>query len=84
MPIPSGTYAITGPILDISGGLLTPTAALAAAGVVTVRGGKVRRVNSAGDGWEEVPGHVIASTEPAARFEGLVVVRHDDQGAEAL
>ena len=72
MPIPSGTYAITGPILDISGGLLTPTAALAAAGVVTVRGGKVRRVNSAGDGWEEVPGHVIASTEPAGRFEGLL------------
>ena len=72
MPIPSGTYAITGPILDISGGLLTPTAALAAAGVVTVRGGKVRRVNSAGDGWEEVPGHVIAATEPAARFEGLL------------
>ena len=72
MPIPSGTYAINGPILDISGGLLTPSNTLRDAGVVTVRGGKIRRVNSAGDGWEEVPGHVIAATEPAARFEGLL------------
>ena len=72
MPIPSGTYAITGPILDISGGLLTPSLTLRDTGVVTLRGGKIRRVNSAGDGWEDVPGHVIAATEPAARFEGLL------------
>ena len=72
MPIPSGTYAINGPILDISGGLLTPSTTLRDAGVVTVRAGKIRRVNSVGDGWEDVPGHVIAATEPAARFEGLL------------
>ena len=72
MPIPPGTYPITGPLLDISGGLLTPSTTLRDFGVVTIRGGKIRRVNSAGDGWEDVPGHVIAATEPAARFEGLL------------
>ena len=72
MPIPSGTIPIGGPILDISGGLLTPSAALRTAGVVSVRGGKVRRVNAAGDGWEEVPGHVISATAPTALFEGLL------------
>ena len=72
MPIPSGTYPIGGPILDISGGPLTPSAALRAAGVVSVRGGKLTRVNAAGDGWEEVPGHVIAATAPTDLFEGLL------------
>ena len=70
MPIPSGTYPIGGPILDISGGPLTPSAALRTAGVVALRGGKVTRVNAAGDGWEEVPGHVIAATAPTEVFEG--------------
>ena len=72
MPIPSGTYPIGGPILDISGGPLTPSAALRSAGVVSLRGGKVTRVNAAGDGWEEVPGHVIAATAPTDLFEGLL------------
>ena len=70
MPIPSGTYPVGGPILDISGGPLTPSAALRAAGIVSLRGGKVSRVNAAGDGWEEVPGHVIAATAPTEVFEG--------------
>ena len=72
MPFPSGIYPIGGPILDISGGPLTPSAALRAAGVVSVRGGKITRVNAAGDGWEEVPGHVIAAAAPTALFEGLL------------
>ena len=72
MPFPSGIYPIGGPILDISGGPLTPSAALRAAGVVSVRGGKLTRVNAAGDGWEEVPGHVISATAPTALFEGLL------------
>ena len=72
MPFPSGIYPIGGPILDISGGPLTPSAALRAAGVVSVRGGKITRVNAAGDGWEAVPGHVIAATAPADVFEGLL------------
>ena len=72
MPFPSGIYPIGGPILDISGGPLTPSAALRAAGVVSVRGGKLTRVNAAGDGWEEVPGHVIAATAPTDLFEGLL------------
>ena len=49
-----------------------PHAALRAAGVVSVRGGKITRVNAAGDGWEEVPGHVISATAPTALFEGLL------------
>ena len=72
MPFPSGIYPIGGPILDISGGPLTPSAALRAAGVVSVRGGKITRVNAAGDGWEEVPGHVISATAPTDLFEGLL------------
>ena len=72
MPIPPGTYPIGGPIFDISGGLLTPSALLRTFGVVSLRGGKVRRVNAAGDGWEEVPGHVIAATAPTEVFEGLL------------
>ena len=72
MPFPSGIYPIGGPILDISGGPLTPSAALRAAGVVSVRGGKLTRVNAAGDGWEEVPGHVISATAPTDLFEGLL------------
>ena len=81
MPIPSGTIPIGGPILDISGGLLTPSAALRTAGVVSVRAGKVRRVNAAGDGWEEVPGHVIAAAAPTEVFEGQLWY---DTTAEAL
>ena len=72
MPIPNGTYPIGGPILDISGGPLTPSAALRAAGVVSLRGGKVSRVNAAGDGWEDVPGHVISAAAPTELFEGLL------------
>ena len=88
MSIPSGTYPIGGPIYDFSAGLLTPSKELRDAGVVTLLGGKLRRVNSAFDGWETIPGHVIAATEPSARFKGLLwydtalnVLKHYDGSA---
>ena len=72
MAFPLGTYPIGGPIFDASGGLLTATDELRDAGVVSLRAGKIRRVNTAGDGWEVIPGHVIASTAPTSLFEGLL------------
>ena len=72
MPILKGTYPIGGPILDISGGFLTPTTKLRDHGVILCRAGKIWRVNAAASGWEIVPGHVIASAAPAAVFEGLL------------
>ena len=72
MPIPVGTVPIGGPIIDTTGALLTASPALRDAGVISFRGGRLRRVNAAGDGWLDIPGHVISATEPTETFEGLL------------
>ena len=73
MPLPSGTTPHLGPVIDTSGALLTASAALRDAGAVSLRGGKIQRVNTAGNGWEEVPGHVIGAAEPSTGlFEGML------------
>ena len=73
MPIPAGTNPTLGPIIDTSGALLSATTALRDAGAVSLRGGRLQKVNAAGDGWEEVPGHAVSASEPSAGlFEGLL------------
>ena len=72
MPIPTGTIPISGPIVDTAGALLPASTTLRDAGAVSLRGGKLQKVNAAGDGWEEVPGHVIAAAAPTEVFEGLL------------
>ena len=73
MPLPTGTIPIPGPVIDTAGALLPASTTLRDAGAVSIRGGKLRRVNAAGDGWEEVPDHAISATEPAAGlFTGLL------------
>ena len=70
MPIPPGTVPIGGPLIDTTGALLTASATLRDAGVISFRGGRLRRVNAAGDGWVDIPGHVISATEPTETFDG--------------
>ena len=72
MAIPVGTYPIGGPIIDISGGLLTASTTLRDNNVVQLRDGQWHRVNEAGDGWEVAPQHVVGATEPSAPFEGML------------
>ena len=73
MPLPSGTIPIPGPLIDTTGALLTASTALRDAHAVSLRDGKLQRVNSAGDDWEEVPGHVASAIEPTTGlFDGLI------------
>ena len=73
MPLPTGTIPIPGPVIDTAGALLPASTTLRDAGAVSIRGGKLRRVNAAGDGWEEVPDHAISATEPTAGlFAGML------------
>ena len=73
MPIPAGTAPILGPLVDTSGSLLSASTALRDANAVSLRGAKLQRVNSNGNGWEEVPGHVVDTTEPTdGLFAGLL------------
>ena len=72
MPIPVGTYPVTGPLLDVTGAFLTPTTDLRDAGVVSLREGRLRRVNQTATGWEDIPGHHIGAAEPAQTFEGQI------------
>ena len=73
MPIPAGTYPITGPIIEATGGLLPATTALRDAGTVSLLAGRLRRVNAAGDGWIDIPGHTVSATTPGVGlFEGLL------------
>ena len=73
MPLPTGTIPIPGPVIDTAGALLPASTTLRDAGAVSLRGGKLQKVNSAGDGWEDVPDHAISATEPTAGlFVGLL------------
>ena len=71
MPVPAGTVVVTGAIVDTSG-ILLATIALRDAGAVALYGGRLRRVNEAGDGWIDIPDHHIGSDAPAVatRFLG--------------
>lgn len=53
MALPRGTVPTTGPIVDTSGALPPASAALRDAGAVSLRGGRVRKVNAAGNAWED-------------------------------
>ena len=73
MPIPSGTNPTLGPIIDTSGALLSASTDLRDAGAISLRAGTLQKVNSAGDGWEEIAGHAISATEPSSGlFDGLL------------
>ena len=73
MPYEPGTYPVTGAIQDGTGGLLPATTGLRTAGVISLSDGRVRRVNAAADGWEDVPGHIVSATAPSTGlFEGLL------------
>ena len=72
MPLPQGTVPIGGPIIDTSGALLTASTTLRDNGVISLRGGRLKKVNAAGDGWVDIPGHVIFATEPTETFEGML------------
>ena len=73
MTLPAGVQPVLGPIVDASGALPAATTALRDAGAISFRGGKLQKVNAAGDGWEDVPGHVISATEPSAGlFRGML------------
>ena len=85
MPIPPGTYPVPGPILDISGAILTASIALRDAGVISLRNGELMKVNSAGDGWEPIPienASVSGLTEldyPALADDDEIIVRDKSQ-----
>ena len=73
MPYEPGAYPVTGPIQDGTGGLLPATTGLRTAGVISLSDGRIRRVNAAADGWEDVPGHIVSATAPSTGlFEGLL------------
>ena len=73
MPLPTGTMPIPGPLIDTTGSLLPASTTLRDAGAVSLRGGKLQKVNPAGDGWETVPDHAISATEPTTGlFAGLI------------
>ena len=84
MPIPTGTYPVGGPVVDISGALPTASPALHAAGVVSLRNGQLMRVNAAGDAWEQVPGHHIGASAPTAGTEFLGQIWLDTSDTSAL
>ena len=70
MPFPSGVENIGGPLLDASASDIAATPALRDFGAISLRGGMLRRVNAAGDAWVDIPGWVVADTEPTNPFRG--------------
>ena len=54
MPTPPGTYPVSGPVVDISGALLTASTDLRDAGVISFRDGRLVKVNLAGNDWESI------------------------------
>ena len=57
MAVPDGTVPITGPLVDGTGELLAPSAALRDAGAVYLLDGRLRKVNDAG-----TPGSIFQGT----------------------
>ena len=73
MPLPVGTIPVTGPFIDTSGSLPPATAALRDNHAISLRGGKLQRVNAGADGWEDVPGHVVSLARTINRlYAGLI------------
>ena len=83
MAVPTGTVVVTGPIVDTSG-LLPASTVLRDAGVVSVRAGRLRRVNSTGDAWDDIPGHHIGTTAPVEAFLGQIWLDTTDTAALSL
>ena len=54
MTIPAGTVPITGPILDTTGGDISPSTLLRDLGVISFRGGAARKVSEDGNRWESL------------------------------
>ena len=59
MPFTPGSYGINGPIIDGAFADLTASIALRDFGAVSVRAGRIRKVNDAGDAWVDIPGWVV-------------------------
>ena len=73
MALPPNTHLLTGPLVDTSGALPAATTTLRDSKALSFRDGKIQKVNAAGTGWEELPGHVISATSPnVGLFEGLL------------
>ena len=85
MAIPTGAVVITGPIVDTSG-ILPASIVLRDAGAISVYDGRLRRVNAAGDAWDDIPGHHIGTTAPvaASRFLGQIWLDTTDTSALSL
>ena len=84
MPAPAGTYVVGGPVYDTLAALLPATTALRDAGVVSLRGGELRKVNDAGDAWIRIPGHHIGAAAPGAAFLGQIWLDTTDTSALSL
>ena len=56
MALPAGTTPHLGPVVDTSGVLLAPSIELRDAGAISFRAGRVRKVNTAGNDWEDIAG----------------------------
>ena len=63
MSLPLGTVPVLGPLVDTSGAELPASEALRDAGAVTIRNGKVQRVNATGDDWEDTDGDIRKSVD---------------------
>ena len=75
MPLPTGVEPVLGPFLDTSGALLLATPELRDAGAVSLRGGRIQKVNAAGDDWEDLLGGVVLSL---AHTASTVTVQYFD------
>ena len=80
MPIPVGTYPVLGPIIDISGSLLTATPALRDANVISLYGGRIRKINAAGDDWEDAIEGGGTVTSITSSVHTVTVVYNDSGG----
>ena len=54
MATPPGASPVGGPVVDISGALLTASTDLRDSGAISLRNGELMKVNAAGDGWEPI------------------------------
>ena len=78
-----GTTPIFGPIIDLSGELPPATSALRDAGVLSLREGKIQKVNSAGDAWIDLPaGHTkfVGHTDTPSRINPAMLLKGNNSG----
>ena len=84
MPLPVGTVAIGGALIETTAADLTPSTVLRDVGAISLRAGRLRRVNAAGNEWIDIPGHVVAAVAPTtALFDGLLWYNTNDNSLHA-